>query len=148
MIYLDANVIIASVTPVAEATEATARLLRGPVPCYVSALADYEVRKYLARLADGAEANLNLLLAQRFSQGKEWEAAILQAVKLAKQFKTRLWVDSADTLHVGWALAIGAEVFASFDRASGPRALALCMGLKLWPDVGPKDYEQLKLLKG
>jgi hypothetical protein len=56
-------------------------------------------------------------------------------------------VDSADTLHVGWALSVGAEGFASFDRDSGPRALAMAVGLKLWPEASARDFEQRKRLK-
>ena len=148
MIYLDANVVIASVSHVPGASEHVARLLRRPKVFYVSRLADYEARKFLARPASAAaEENLNLLLAEKFRAGQEWEGAILQALKISRQFKQRLWVESADTLHVGWALSVGAEVFASFDRESGPRALAMAVGLKLWPEAGAKDFEQRKLLK-
>jgi hypothetical protein len=146
MIYLDANVVVASVTNT-EVSEQVDRLLRSTQPLYVSRLADYEARKSLAGLDPAAEEDLNLLLAEKFSHGKEWEGAIMQALKISRQFKQRLWVDSADTLHVGWALSVGAEVFASFDRDSGPRALAMAVGLKLWPEASAKDFEQRKRLK-
>jgi predicted nucleic acid-binding protein len=146
MIYLDANVVVASVTNT-EVSEQVDRLLRSTRPLYVSRLADYEARKSLAGLDPAAEEDLNLLLAEKFSHGKEWEGAIMQALKISRQFKQRLWVDSADTLHVGWALSVGAEVFASFDRDRGPRALAMAVGLKLWPEANAKDFEQRKRLK-
>lgn len=148
MIYLDANVLIAAAANVAEASEQAERLLRGKGEFYTSRLADYEARKYLCRLESGdPQENLTLLLAGKVTLGKEWDGAVLQALKISRQFKQRLWVDSADTLHVGWALSVGAEVFASFDRESGPRALALVMGLKLWPEAGPRDYELRKRFK-
>ena len=148
MIYLDANVVIASVAHITGHSERVARLLRTPQTFFVSRLADYEARKFLTRLADpDMEDGLNQLLANKFTLGKEWEGAILQALKIARQLKDRLWVDSADTLHVGWALSIGAEVFASFDRESGPRALAMSVGLKVWPDPTAKDFEKRKLFK-
>jgi len=147
MIYLDANIVVASVTN-NDHSEQVERLLRSRKPFYVSRLADYEARKSLSSIDPGAEKNLDQLLVEKFNQGKEWEAAIMQAIKISRQFKQRLWVDSADTLHVGWALSIGAEMFASFDRDRGPRALAMVMGLKLWPEAGPLDFEQRKLLKG
>jgi len=148
VIYLDANVVIASVSNMPDASEHVARLLRTPKVLYVSRLADYEARKFLARQANpAAEENLNFLLTEKFSHGKEWEAAIMQALKISRQFKQRLWVDSADTLHVGWALSVGAEGFASFDRDSGPRALAMAVGLKLWPEASARDFEQRKRLK-
>jgi len=146
VIYLDANVVVASCTN-NEFSDLASRLLRSSTRLYVSRLADYEARKLFACLDPAAEDDLNRLLAEKFSFGNEWEGAIMQALKISRQFKQRLRVDSADTLHVGWALSIGADVFASFDRESGPRALALALGLKLWPEAGPKDYEQRKLIK-
>src|ERR1035437_7546864 len=63
------------------ASEHVARLLRTPKVLYVSRLADYEARKFLARQANpAAEENLNFLLTAKFSHGKEWAAAILQAL--------------------------------------------------------------------
>ncbi len=148
MIYLDANVVVASVKKVAVASDQVARLLRAKDEFYVSRLAEYEVRKYLSTRPEAEpEENLNLLLTEKFVTGKEWDSAILQALKISRQFREKLWVDSADTLHVGWALSIGADVFASFDRDSGPRALAMSMGLKLWPAAGPQDYEMRKRLR-
>ena len=146
MIYLDTNVVVAACLHTENSAQVS-RLFRGETSLYVSRLADYEARKCLASLDPTAESNLNLLFLEKFSTGKEWEAAILQALKLSRQFKERLWVDSADTLHVGWALAIGADVFASFDRASGPRALAKAVGLKVWPAENSKDYAKRKLVK-
>jgi predicted nucleic acid-binding protein len=146
MIYLDTNVVVAACTNT-ENSEQVGRLFRGEEPLYVSRLADYEARKCLASLDPAAESDLNLLFLEKFSTGKEWEAAILQALKLSRHFKERLWVDSADTLHVGWALSIGADVFASFDRESGPRALAKAAGLKVWPPENAKDYAKRKLVK-
>ena len=145
MIYLDANILYASVANVKDQTDSVARLLARQELLQVSSLADYEARKALLTQGGTADhlALLDSLLAARFKLNTGWDAAISQALKVARQFKQRLWVDSADTLHVGWALALGAETFASFDRASGPRALALCLGLKLWPEPAPMDYEQL-----
>ncbi|MBU6409259.1 MAG: PIN domain-containing protein [Verrucomicrobia bacterium] len=148
MIYLDANVVVAAVAN-SEVAEQVARLLRSREVFYLSRLADYETRKSVAGLGiAGGEERLNCLIRDKFSQGREWESPILHALKIARQFKARLAVDSADTLHVGWAMSIGAEIFASFDRDHGPRALALSVGLKLWPKPEPKDYEQMKRLKG
>jgi predicted nucleic acid-binding protein len=147
MIYLDSNVVVAATTN-QDVSEKVQRLLRVKQPFYVSRLADYEARKAMACLDPAAEGNLDRLLAEKFRLGNEWDGAIIQALKISRQFKRRLCVDSADTLHVGWAMSVGADVFASFDRASGPRALALCLGLELWPEPRPKDFETMKRLKG
>ncbi len=151
MIYLDANVAFASVAHVLHEnqTEMAARLLARKELFYLSSLTDYETRKAL--IAQNADAEhfdrLDRLEAEKLKLNAGWDAAIAQALKIARQFHDRLWVDSADTLHVGWALALGCEVFASFDRDSGPRALALCLGLKLFPESASKDFEQMKRLK-
>ena len=149
MIYLDANILYAGVVNVKDQTDSVARLLARNELFHVSSLADYEARKAL--LTQGANddhvALLDSLLSSKCKMNPGWDAAISHSLKVARQFKQRLWVDSADTMHVGWALALGADIFASFDRKSGPRSLALCMGMKLWPDATTSDYEQMKRLR-
>lgn len=151
MIYLDANALIAVASNQGERTQQMHRLLRASKgPFYVSPLADYEARKMLCQLTgDDGEEYLEAISKEFLNrlQGG-WDAAILQSLKIARHFKSRLAVDSADTLHVGWALSVGAETFASFDRASGPRALALCHGLKLFPKADAKDFQAMRRLKG
>ena len=149
LVYLDANALIACVVNVAgaDATARMRRLAKTGTRLQASPLAEYEARKHLhfRQVADW-EADLDgFLLNRRLAD--EWRAAIAQALRLARDFRARLAVDSADTLHVGWALSIGADVFASFDRASGPRALALCCGLKLYPEPEEKDFAALRRLK-
>jgi len=90
---------------------------------------------------------LDALINQKVRLNIAWDVAIIQALKIARQFKARLAVDSADTLHVGWALALGADTFASFDRRSGPRPLAMAVGLKVWPKAGPEDFAAMSRLK-
>lgn len=151
MIYLDANVLVAAVVNVTTEgrTEKTLRLLRREDVLRVSPLADYEARKHLYQAEEeGWEGALEMLLEKRTPLlGDSWSGPVLMALKLARDFRERLAVDSADTLHVAWALSIGADVFASFDRKSGPRALALCCGLKLFPEAQPDDFAAMKRLK-
>ncbi len=150
MIYLDANVVIAGVVHVAaeERTARLLRLLRQTPDARVSPLAEYEARKHLYSLAEDWETDFELLLKHSASRlPDEWSGPILQALKIARDFKHRLAVDSADTLHVAWAVSIGADLFASFDRNKGPRALALCLGLKVWPAPTGDDFAAMKRLK-
>jgi len=149
MIYLDANVLVASVALVVDEdrTEQAERLLRGREVFYTSALGDYEVRKHLAAHDDQHLMLLDALINQKVRLNIAWDVAIIQALKIARQFKAQLAVDSADTLHVGWALALGADTFASFDRRSGPRPLAMAVGLKVWPKAGPEDFAAMSRLK-
>lgn len=149
MTYLDANVLYAAVRHVPQQTELVARLFARKEMLHVSSLADYEAQKALLTQGGSEDhlTSLEALVSARCKLNTGWDAAISQALKLSRQFQQRLWVDSADTMHVGWALAVGADTFASFDRASGPRALALCLGLKLWPEATPEDFEQMKRLR-
>ena len=116
MIYLDANILYAGVVNVKDQTDSVARLLARNELFHVSSLADYEARKAL--LTQGANddhvALLDSLLSSKCKMNTGWDAAISHSLKVARQFKQRLWVDSADTMHVGWALALGADIFASF----------------------------------
>ena len=149
MTYLDANVLVAAVVNVAEEerTARTARLARSKAVLCVSPLAEYEAKKHLYQSGEGEweEDFENFAAGKRLAD--QWSGPVLQALKLARDFKARLAVDSADTLHVAWALSIGADVFASFDRDKGPRALALCVGLKVWPEPAERDYAAMRRLK-
>lgn len=150
MIYLDANCVVAATVRVdeEERTEKMARLARKHgSELRVSPWAEYETRKYLlgANAADW-EADLDGFLVGRRLPG-DWAVAVAEALRLAREFRARLAVDSADVLHVAWSLAVGAKVFASFDRNSGPRALALCVGLQVFPVPSDKDFEAMNRLK-
>lgn len=149
MIYLDANVLIAAAVNVQD-EDRTARVCRLALQrptMWVSPLAEYEAKKHLYQSGeqDWQEDMENFLQRRRLAD--EWSGPILKALRLAQDFKARLAVDSADTLHVAWALSIGARTFASFDRASGPRALALCCNLEIWPEPTQEDFVQMKRLK-
>jgi hypothetical protein len=146
---LDANLVYACVVNLGPQTDLAARLIGGGGVCYFSALADYETRKALFTHG-GTDAQfdyLSELVGRRFTLNAGWDTAAQRALRLAADFRKRLAVDSADTLHVAWALMLGADTFASFDRDKGPRSLALAVGLKVYPAPSPKDYEQMKRLK-
>ncbi len=76
-----------------------------------------------------------------------WTEATEAALVIAGQFREKLAVDSADTLHVGWAKAERCAMFGSFDTASGARALAHSQGLKVWPEMMEADFQQYARLK-
>ena len=73
--------------------------------------------------------------------------AIDSALSIARDFREKLAVDSADTLHIGWAEAEQCTMFGSFDSTSGARALAYARGLKVWPEMNETDFQQLARLK-
>jgi predicted nucleic acid-binding protein len=155
--YPDANFIIRVCLPsqdrdaAAEAERALRWLARRELPISVSPLAVYETRKHLWELREdarsAAEERLEILLSEWDTVTTGWSEAIDSALSIAQDFRERLAVDSADTLHVGWAQAEECTMFGSFDTASGTRALAYARGLKVWPEMKESDFQQLARLK-
>lgn len=127
-------------------------LARRELPVSVSALADYEVRQHLcglpAEVRKAGEERLGQYLSEWDGVVTGWAEAIDSALAIAGDFRERLAVDSADTLHVGWALAEQCTMFGSFDSASGTRALAHARGLSVWPEMTEADFAQYARLKG
>jgi predicted nucleic acid-binding protein len=156
--YPDANFILAvcahSDDPgaAASAERALRWLARRELAVSVSPLAVYEARKQLWGLPEenrkAAEERLDLYLSEWDGVVTGWAEAIDSALLIAREFRQRLAVDSADTLHVGWAQAEQCTVFGSFDTASGARALAHARGLKVWPEMKEADFQHLARLKG
>ena len=122
----------------AETERALRWLARREVPVSVSPLAIYEVRKHLFCLPQEVEnsgvARLDQYLCEWNAVITGWSEAIEPALAIAGELRERLAVDSADTLHVGWAKAERCAIFGSFDAASGTRALAHAQGLKVRPE--------------
>lgn len=155
--YPDANFILSlcarSDDPqrAADAERALRWLARRELPVSVSPLAMYEARKHLwsfpERLRKPAEERLDLFLGEWDSVVTGWAEAIDAALAIAGEFRERLAVDSADTLHVGWAEAEQCTVFGSFDSASGTRALAHARGLRVWPEMKEADFQQFARLR-
>lgn len=127
-------------------------LARRELPVSVSPLAVYEVRKHLCGLPTEArragEERLGQYLSEWDGVVTGWAEAIDSALAIAGDFRERLAVDSADTLHVGWALAEQCTMFGSFDSTSGARALAHARGLQVWPEMTEADFAQYARLKG
>lgn len=126
-------------------------LARRDLPVSVSPLAVYEVRKHLCGLSEEirktAEERLTQYLSEWDGVVTGWAEAVDSALAIADELRERLAVDSADTLHVGWAKAEQCTMFGSFDTASGARALAHARGLKLWPEMTEADFQQYARLK-
>lgn len=126
-------------------------LSRKEIPVVVTPLALYETRKQFWQLPEAvrvaAETRLEGLLTDWESAVTGWSEAIESALSIARDFRARLIVDSADTLHVGWAQAEQCTLFGSFDTNSGARALAHARGLKVWPEMTEKDFSNLAKMK-
>jgi predicted nucleic acid-binding protein len=127
-------------------------LARREVTVSVSPLAIYETRKHLCGLPqeikEAGEARLAQYLSEWDSVVTSWAEAIDSVLIIASELRERLAVDSADTLHVGWAKAEKCSILGSFDTASGTRALAYAQGLKVWPEMTESDFQQYARLKG
>jgi len=156
--YPDANFILRLCLR-SEDSEAFARseralrwLARRELSVSVSPLAVYEVRKHFwgttEQVRKAGEERLSQYLSEWDSVVTGWAEAIDSALAIAGEFRERLAVDSADTLHVGWALAEQCTMFGSFDTASGTRALAYARGLKVWPEMTQNDFQQYARLTG
>lgn len=127
-------------------------LARRELSVSVSPLAVYEVRKHLWGLPTvvrkAGEQRLDRYLSEWDGVVTGWAEAIDSALAIAGDLRERLAVDSADTLHVGWALAEQCTRFGSFDSASGTRALAHARGLSVWPEMTETDFAHYARLKG
>lgn len=155
--YPDANFIlrlcVRSEDPAAfpQVERALRWLARKELPVNVSPLALYETRKQLWLLPEparvAAESHLAGLLSDWEVTVTGWEEAVNSALTIARELREKLIVDSADTLHVGWAQAEQCTTFGSFDTNSGARALAYARGLKVWPEMTEKDFAQFARLK-
>jgi predicted nucleic acid-binding protein len=99
------------------------------MPVIVSPLAEYEVRKHLCGLAEevktGAENRLVTYLSAWEPVLTVWDQAIESALMIASEFRERLAVDSADTLHVAWAELEQCTTFASFDSCKRRESIGL-----------------------
>lgn len=151
MIYADANFLDALVWPVPDRSDVAGRAYRqGRV--FASPLALYELKKAQAALPPAEKRTCRdnlaeLLEADLKTLPPDWSEAVTRAEQIAEDFGARLAVDSADTLHVAWALHAGCTAFASFDRRSGPRALAKALGLQVIPPMTQADWQEMRRLK-
>lgn len=151
MIYADANFLDALVLNVPDRSEVATRAVRKD-DLWASPMALYELRKSLAgraaQVKRTARDNLaELLESDLKTLPPDWSEAVARAEQIAEDFGARLAVDSADTLHVAWALHAGCTAFASFDRRSGPRALAKALGLQVIPPMTAADWQEKRRLK-
>ncbi len=65
-----------------------------------------------------------------------------------RRFAPRCNIGTLDLLHLRAAKRFGCRWFLSFDSASGCRALATVLGLKVFPQANAQDRELARLLRG
>lgn len=126
-------------------------LTRKEMPVLLSPLAEYETRKQLWGLPETARiAALVALEGLKTDWEKTvagWGEAVDAALSIAETFRQKLHIDSADTLHVGWAECEQCSTFGTFDTNSGTKALAYARGLRVFPDMTEEDHAQLARIK-
>lgn len=93
----------------------------GPATRWLFTLGPNEAHKYLlgSRAPDGEGGLPGFLTGGRLAGN--WAGAVAEALRLARDFRARVAVDSADVLHVGRALLSGAggSIFDFHARALG-----------------------------
>lgn len=67
---------------------------------------------------------------------------------LFRRFAPRCNIGTLDIVHLQAAKSFGCRWFLSFDSASGCRALAAVLGLKVFPELNGQDRELARRLRG
>jgi hypothetical protein len=99
------------------------------------------------RAGDRALALESDLRARRFVDcGYTFEDLAEASRDLFRRFAPRCNIGTLDLLHIQAATRFGCRWFLSFDSASGCRAVAAALGLKLFPALNDQDRVILKNL--
>jgi hypothetical protein len=79
--------------------------------------------------------------------GYTFEDLATASKDLFQRFAPRCNIGTLDLLHIQAAKRFGCRWFLSFDSASGCRAVAVALGLKVFPEVNEQDREVAKRLR-
>jgi hypothetical protein len=119
----------------------------GPSTIIVSGLVMAECRCNFWRAGDRALALESDLRARRFIDcGYTFEDLSVSSVEWYRRFSPRCNIGTLDILHVLAAKRFGCGWFLSFDSASGCRAVAAKMGLRIFPELNTQDRDIMKRL--
>jgi hypothetical protein len=115
---------------------------RGPSTLIVSGPVVAECRCNFWRAGDRALALESDLRARRFVDcGYTFEYLSAASDELFRRFSPRCNIGTLDILHIQAATRFGCRWFLSFDSASGCRAVAATLGLKIFPALNDQDRE-------
>jgi len=107
-----------------------------------------ECRCNFWRAGDRAQALYSDLHARRFVNcGYTFEDLAEASRDLFRRFAQRCKVGTLDLLHIQAAKRFGYRWFLSFDAASGCRAIAAALGLKVFPALNDEDRIILNILR-
>jgi predicted nucleic acid-binding protein len=100
------------------------------------------------RLGNRAEALAAAVKAKQILDcGYTFESLAREAGPVWKKYGSRFHIGTLDTLHVLAARRFGCQWFLSFDTASGCRALAAVLGLRVFPDLTAEDRKIMAKLR-
>jgi len=89
------------------------------------------------------------LRARRFIDcGYTFEDLASASKDWCRRFAPRCNIGTLDLLHIQAAKRFGCRWFLSFDSASGCRAIAAVLGLKVFPELNDQDRETARRLRG
>jgi hypothetical protein len=146
--FADANWLFALYYETRASAMVRAWAATGPSTLIVSGLVLAECRRNFWRAGDRALAFESDLRARRFIDcGYTFEDLSAASAELFRRFAPRCNIGTLDILHVQAAKRFGCGWFLSFDSASGCRALASVIGLKVFPALSTADRVILKRLR-
>lgn len=122
---------------------------KGPSTLVVSQPVLAECRCNLWRAGDRVLALDSDLRARRFIDcGYTFEDLAGASQGWFQRFAPRCNIGTLDLLHIQAAKRFGCRWFLSFDTASGCRAVAAALGLKVYPELNDQDREIGRRLRG
>jgi hypothetical protein len=123
--------------------------LIGPSTLIVSGPVVAECRCNFWRAGDRALAFESDLLARRFIDcGYTFEDLSAASGPWFRRFAPRCNIGTLDLIHIQAAKRFGCAWFLSFDSASGCRAVAALLGLKIFPELNNVDRDMMSRLRG
>jgi predicted nucleic acid-binding protein len=122
---------------------------KGPSTLVVSQPVLAECWRSFWRAGDRALALASDLRARRFIDcGYTFEDLAESSRALFQRFAPRCNIGTLDLLHLQAAKRFGCRWFLSFDSASGCRAVAVALGLRVFPELNAQDRETGRGLQG
>jgi hypothetical protein len=120
----------------------------GPSTLIVSGPVMAECRCNFWRAGDRALALESDLRARRFIDcGYTFEDLSAASGEWFRRFAPRCNIGTLDIMHIVAAKRFGCGWFLSFDSASGCRAAAITLGLKVFPELNNQDRDILNRLR-
>jgi predicted nucleic acid-binding protein len=146
--FADANWLFALYYETRASEQVRSWAAAGPSTLVVSRVVVAECRCAFWRAGDRIQALESDLRANRLTDCRYGFEELLSASgEWFRRFAPRCNVGMLDLLHVRAAKLFGCPWFLSFDTASGCRAVAAAVGLKVFPELNDQDRDLLGRLR-